>query len=161
MDPMTAKAAVLVGPRHVEVRNFPVHDPGPGEVLIETLFTGISAGTEMNVYRGRAPQWQMHRDPATGLFARSDKPDWSYPFAYGYANVGRIVKVGTGVDTPIEGDVVFSYSPHQSLHVTAAASTVPVPKNIDPKLAVLNANLNTALNGLLDARPSLGDVVVV
>jgi len=38
---------------------------------------------------------------------------------------------------------------------------VVLPKGLDPKLGVLNANLNTALNGILDAHPSLGDVVVV
>jgi Zn-dependent alcohol dehydrogenase len=57
------------------VRDVEVADPGPGEVRIETMFSGISAGTEMNVYSGRAPQWGMHRDPATKLFSRTDRPD--------------------------------------------------------------------------------------
>ena len=134
---------------------------GPGQVQIETLFSGISAGTEMNVYRGRAPQWKLRLDPATRLFAHSDTPDWTYPFTYGYANVGRVVDAGSGISSPAIGDVVFSYTAHQSVVVANADSTVKVPEGIDPKLAVLNANLNTALNGLLDARPSLGDVVVV
>ena len=156
-----AKQAVLTGPRTVEVHDVEVGAPAPGEVLVATLFSGISAGTEMNVYRGTAPQWSLHRDPATGLFSRTDEPDWSYPFVYGYANVGRIVAVGEGVTSRSVGDVVFSYSPHQSVVVVAADSTVVIPEEVEPKHAVLNANLNTALNGVLDSRPSLGDAVVV
>jgi 2-desacetyl-2-hydroxyethyl bacteriochlorophyllide A dehydrogenase len=161
MAPRAARAAVLTAPRTVEVRDVEVADPGPGEVRIETMFSGISAGTEMNVYSGRAPQWGMHRDPATKLFSRTDRPDWTYPFVYGYANVGRVVDAGAEVASPAAGDVVFSYMPHQTVVLAPADATVAVPEGVDPRLAVLNANLNTALNGVLDARPSVGDAVVV
>lgn len=156
-----ARAAVLTGPRKVEVRDVEVPPPGPGEVQIATLFSGISAGTEMNVYRGTAPQWHLHRDPATKLFSRAESPDWSYPFVYGYANVGRVAAVGVGVESPSAGDIVFSYTPHQSLVVSQADAAVVLPDGVAPKHGVLNANLNTALNGVLDARPALGDTVVV
>lgn len=156
-----AQQVVLTGPRQVEVLEVEVGTPGPGEVLIATLFSGISAGTEMNVYRGIAPQWDLHRDPATGLFAQAAAPDWKYPFVYGYANVGRIVEVGDGVSSRKRGDLVFSYMPHQSFVLVAAESTVPIPPGVEPRHAVLNSNLNTALNGVLDAHPSLGDAVVV
>src|SRR5213083_2817825 len=100
-----AKAAVFTGPRQVEVH----------ELEVATMFSGISAGTEMNVYRGRAPQWQQRLDPATRLFARSDNPEWTYPLTYGYANVGRVVSTGPGVASPSVGDAVFTYTPHQSV----------------------------------------------
>ena len=128
---------------------------------IAARFSGISAGTEMNVYRGRAPQWQLRMDESTRLFTRTEGPQWTYPLAYGYANVGTVVDVGGGVKSPAVGDTVFSYSPHQSVVVAAASSVVRLPDGLDPRLGVLNANLNTALNGVLDARPSIGDVVVV
>lgn len=161
MPATTAKAAVLTGPRMVEVRDLQVSAPAAGEVQLATLFSGISAGTEMNVYRGHAPQWQLRLDPATRLFSHAESPDWSYPLAYGYANVGRVVDMGDGVRSLSVGDVVFSYTPHESVVVTAADGIVRLPDGIDPRLGVLNANLNTALNGVLDARPALGDVVVV
>src|SRR5438105_3329449 len=157
----TARTAVLTGPHEIAVRDVQVEAPGAGEVQIATLFSGISAGTEMNVYRGRAPQWEQRLDPATRLFARSESPDWRYPLTYGYANVGRVVATGDGVTSPSIGDLVFSYKPHQSVVIAAAGDTVALPKNIDPKVGVLNANLNTAVNGVLDAHPSMGDVVVV
>ena len=117
----------------VEVREVAVSTPGRDEVQIETMFSGISAGTEMNVYRGRAPQWELRRDPSTKLFARAAIPEWSYPLPYGSANVGRVLAVGDDVSSPSVGDVVFSYTPHQSVVVVAAVGTIPVPKGIDPK----------------------------
>lgn len=156
-----AKAAVFTAPGRVDVREVPVAAPKDGEVQIATMFSGISAGTEMNVYRGRAPQWHLRFDPETRLFSRTEGSEWTYPRTYGYANVGRVVASGPGVNTPESGDVVFSYSPHQSVVVTAADATVRLPERLEPRFGVLNANLNTALNGVLDARPSLGDTVVV
>jgi 2-desacetyl-2-hydroxyethyl bacteriochlorophyllide A dehydrogenase len=155
-----AKAAVLTGPRTIEVREVDVPAPKDGEVRIAALFSGISAGTEMNVYRGLAPMWKQRFDPATRLFVPSDRPEWTYPMAYGYANVGRVLDAGPGLAIE-QGDIVFSYSPHQSAVVAPAAGVVRLPAGLDPRFGVLNANLNTALNGVLDARPSLGDVVVV
>jgi 2-desacetyl-2-hydroxyethyl bacteriochlorophyllide A dehydrogenase len=161
MPATTAKAAVLTGPCRVEVREVEVPAPGQGEVQIASMFSGISAGTEMNVYRGRAPMWRMRIDPSTRLFQPSDDPEWTYPLTYGYANVGRVIDAGTDVMSPSVGDVVFSYMPHQSVVLAKAESTVRLPDQLEPRLGVLNANLNTALNGVLDAHPSTGDVVVV
>ena len=161
MPARAASAAVLTGPCTLEVQHVQVPAPGPGEVQIATLFSGISAGTEMNVYRGRAPMWRMRIDPSTRLFKASDHPEWSYPLTYGYANVGRVIDAGSDVTSPSIGDLVFSYMPHQSVVVAKVESTVRLPDQLDPRLGVLNANLNTALNGVLDARPSIGDVVVV
>ena len=78
----------ITGPRAVAVVTGAVPEPAPDEVLIRTRFSGISAGTEMNVYRGTAPQWQ--HAPGSGHRASSsaDEPEWSYPLVYGYANVG-------------------------------------------------------------------------
>ena len=120
MPATTAKAAVLAGPRKVEVCEVPVMGPAPSEVQIATLFSGISAGTEMNVYRGNAPQWQLRRDPSTKLFSQAGTPDWCYPLTYGYANVGRVIEKGDDVSSPSVGDVVFSYTPHQSVVVAPA-----------------------------------------
>ena len=76
----------------------------------------------MNVYRGTAPQWRMRRDPATGLFAPSDEPDWTYPLAYGYANAGRVEALGEGVEGFIRRCEQSSHrvSPHPPLRSSTA-----------------------------------------
>jgi 2-desacetyl-2-hydroxyethyl bacteriochlorophyllide A dehydrogenase len=157
----TARTAVIAGPRAVQVRDLPLPQVAAHEVLIANIVSGISAGTEMNVYRGLAPQWRTRRDPATGLFEPTDVPEWTYPLAYGYAAVGRVQQVGDDVDGSLLGELVFSYTSHSSHAVVPAAELVVLPSLSHPRVGVLTANVNTALNGVLDARPVLGDTVVV
>jgi hypothetical protein len=57
-----ALAAVITAPRTVEVREVEVPATGPGEVQVTTLFSGISAGTEMNVARTRTHAHDRHRE---------------------------------------------------------------------------------------------------
>ena len=90
------RCVTITGPRQIAALDGPVPAPGPGEVLIRTAYSGISAGTELNVYRGIAPQWRHRQDEGSGLFL-DDVPEWTYPLAYGYANVGHVAAVGDGV----------------------------------------------------------------
>jgi 2-desacetyl-2-hydroxyethyl bacteriochlorophyllide A dehydrogenase len=113
----------------------------------------------MNVYRGTAPQWSKRHNAATGLF--DDRPNWSYPFVYGYQAVGRVVERGDEVESPRVGDLVVSVTPHQSHTVMEAAEFTVLPALEDPRHGVLAVNTTTALTAVLDARPVLGDAVVV
>jgi len=159
----SARTLLFTGPRRAEIGVQTVAAPGPDEVLVTALATGISAGTELNVYRGTAPQWRKRQDPQTRLFVPGgNAPDWQYPVAYGYACVGRIVETGAGVTDRSVGDLVFAYAPHRALSVAKAARTIPLPDGLlNPDLAVMLSNLNTAYNGVLDARPMLGADLVV
>ena len=150
----------FTGPRAVEARTGRVPTPSTEQVVIKTAFSGISAGTEMNVYRGVAPQWRRRYDPRSGLFT-GDVPEWTYPLVYGYANVGVIEECGSAVTGVGAGDVVFSYTPHCAYVVADASAVVALPALPDLRRGVFLANLNTALNGVLDAHPVLGDCVVV
>jgi 2-desacetyl-2-hydroxyethyl bacteriochlorophyllide A dehydrogenase len=157
----TARVATLVAPRSLEVFDQELQEVGPDDVLLETLYSGISAGTEMNVYRGSAALWRTRRDTETGLFEPTDEPEWTYPMAYGYAAVGRVAQRGANVTNVSEGELVYTYTSHASAAVVPAGSVVVLPQLEDSRLGVLNANLNTAYNGILDAHPNFGDVVVV
>jgi len=175
--PTSATILVITGPRVLDELSRPLPAPGPGEVLVETLYSGISHGTEMNVYRGVAPQWTKTYDrslrlflpvdgqggeepPARGYWTAADT-HWGYPLAYGYANVGRVVARGAGVGDLGEGDLVYAYQPHQSAYVAPAAGVIPLPELADPAVGVLWSNLNTAYGGVLDADIRLDDTVVV
>lgn len=156
----SARALYFTGPRALSVEEEALRDPGPGEVAIDALVSGISAGTELNVYRGLAPQWRKHMDPKTRLFLDGGS-DWRWPARYGYASVGRVTAAGPEVDGLAPGDLVFAYVPHGTANVTSARAVVPLGSIADPTLGVFFANLNTAYNGVLDARPALGSDVVV
>ena len=155
------KAVEITGLREVSLVEDEIAGPGAGEVAIRSLFSGISHGTEMNVYRGDAPMWQLKRDRRTRLFVESEEPQWDYPLRYGYACVGVVTEVGSDVTEFAEGDVVFSFAPHQSAHVLPAGSVSKLPEGIDPRAGVLTAVLNTTFNGILDADLHLGECVVV
>src|SRR5450759_1600596 len=83
----------------------------PNEVRIKTLFSGISRGTEMTVYRGGSSFFSKHYDSVTRLFLANDTPDWSYPISFGYENVGEVVEIGSEVSRLKLGDIAFTYMP--------------------------------------------------
>jgi threonine dehydrogenase-like Zn-dependent dehydrogenase len=76
---------------------------------------------------------------------------------YGYASVG-VVERGPA---DLAGRHVFSLFPHQTRYVVPASAVHPIPAAVPPARAVLAANLETAINGLWDANPRIGDRVVV
>ncbi len=123
-----------------------------GEVLVETLFSGISRGTEGLVFRGDVPssEWQRMRAPY-------QEGDFPFPVKYGYANVGRVI----AGDPDLNGCLVFSLFPHQSVFTLPSMSCVPVPQGVSAERAVLAANMETALNALWDGKPSPGDHICV
>ncbi|MBL8596718.1 MAG: zinc-binding alcohol dehydrogenase [Devosia sp.] len=157
----TTQSLYFTGPRELDVREEPLAQPGANEVLIEAIVSGISAGTELNVFRGYAPQWRQHMDPVTRLFSATADPDWKWPARYGYTLVGRVVERGSAVTHLREGDLVFSYSPHGAHAIVAANAVVPLGEIANPELGAFFANFNTAYNGVLDAAIPLGADVVV
>lgn len=128
--------------------------PEPNEVTVQALASGISHGTEMLVYRGQVPE---HLD----LDLPTLRGSFRFPIKYGYASVGRVIEAGSDVVGLAEGDLVFVHHPHQDRYTVPAALAIPVPAGVPAEQAVLLANLETAVNAVLDAHPRLGDRVVV
>ena len=159
--PRQSRSLYFTGPRALTIRDDSVAEPGHNEVLVAAVVSGISAGTELNVYRGLAPQWRQQMDPVTRLFSDANGSDWSWPARYGYASVGRVAQTGSGVSRLSVGDWVFSYSPHGTHAVVPEAAVVPLLSLSNPENGVFYANLNTAYNGVLDGNFALGADVVV
>ncbi|MBE2293307.1 MAG: zinc-binding alcohol dehydrogenase, partial [Phycisphaerales bacterium] len=148
----TAHAFWLTAPGYGQIIAESLPPPVPGEVLVRTLYTGISRGTESLVFRGEVPpsQYQAMRAP----FQQGDFPA---PLKYGYCNVG-VVETGPAA---LQDRIVFCLYPHQDRYVVPATAVTLIPENIPPGRAVLTANLETALNVLWDAAPRLGDRITV
>lgn len=163
MTSLTTRTQSLyfTGPRAVEIRDETLEGPGPGQVRLDLLVSGISAGTELNVFRGLAPQWRQSMDPKTRLFSDANGSDWSWPARYGYAAVGTVSELGAGVTGLALGELVFSYVPHGRHAVVSTDAVVPLGAIDDAEVGVFYANLNTAYNGVLDANIPLGADVVV
>jgi 2-desacetyl-2-hydroxyethyl bacteriochlorophyllide A dehydrogenase len=151
-DTLQAQAFWLVVPKQGEIRDERLAAPGPDQVLVRTLYSGISRGTESLVFRGEVPPSQCH-----AMRAPFQQGDFPAPVKYGYCNVG-VVEVGPDA---LLGQTVFCLYPHQDRYVVPATAVIPVPLSIPPGRAVLAANLETALNVLWDATPRLGDRITV
>jgi len=119
-------------------------------VLVETLFSGISRGTETLVFSGHVPPSEHDR-----MRCPFQAGAFPAPVKYGYANVGR------ALGGSFAARHVFCLYPHQTAYVVPEAAVVPLPDGVPPARAVLAANLETALNALWDARPQIGDRVSV
>jgi threonine dehydrogenase-like Zn-dependent dehydrogenase len=147
-----ARAFWLATPGRGELRRTELSPPGPDEVLVRALASGISRGTECLVFMGRVPesQHQTMRCP----FQEGDFPA---PVKYGYASVG-LVEAGA---PELVGRQVFCLHPHQDRYVVPKDAVVPLPDGLPVARAVLGANMETALNALWDGAPRLGDRIAV
>jgi threonine dehydrogenase-like Zn-dependent dehydrogenase len=135
-----------------EIRPATLCEPGPGDVLVRTLRSGISRGTETLVFRGSVPASQY-----TTMRAPFQEGNFPWPVKYGYLSVG-VVERGP---VPLRGRTVFCLYPHQTAYVVPAAAVVVVPDDVPPARAVLAGTVETAVNAVWDAAPLLGDRITV
>jgi threonine dehydrogenase-like Zn-dependent dehydrogenase len=126
--------------------------PGERDVLVRTVHTGVSRGTETSVFRGKVPAGEHVR-----MRAPFQEGDFPGPVKYGYLNVG-VVEQGPA---SLLGQTVFTLFPHQSAFVAPAEAVVPVPEGVPARRAVLAGAVETAVNVLWDAAPLVGDRVTV
>jgi 2-desacetyl-2-hydroxyethyl bacteriochlorophyllide A dehydrogenase len=147
-----AKAFWVVERERGEVREEALAPPGPGDVVVQALYSGVSRGTELTVFRGRVPPSEHSR-----MRAPHQAGDFPWPVKYGYASVGRVVEGPSN----IAGREAFCLFPHQNAYVVPLESVVPLPAGVPARRGVLAANLETALNGVWDAEIRPGDRVSV
>jgi hypothetical protein len=150
--PASARAFWIVAPGRGEIRAEALSPSGEREVVVRTLYSGISRGTEAIVFKGRVPASELER-----MRAPFQSGTFPAPVKYGYSSVG-VVEDGGG---DVEGRHVFVLYPHQTRYVVPRDAVHVIPENVPPARAILAANLETAINGLWDARPHVGDRITV
>lgn len=155
---MTAcrRSLYFVAPHLVAVREEPLSPPGAGEVVVETVVSAISSGTEMLVYRGRVPA-DMPLDSSIPALAQA----FAFPLKYGYAAVGRITTLGADIGREWLGELVMGFHPHESHFLTRPAELVLVPAGVSPEAAAFLPNVETAVTFLMDGQPIVGEHVAV
>ena len=154
--PRTARQFWIPAPGRGEIVTSQLGPGEPDQVLVRALYSGISRGTESLVFRGEVPpsQHQVMRAP----FQEGDFPG---PVKYGYSSVGEVLEAPVGPEASLIGRHVFCLHPHQDLYLVPAPAVRVLPDGLPPERAVLGANMETALNAVWDARPSVGDRIVV
>jgi hypothetical protein len=143
---MRAHAFWTVGPGCGEIRAETLPEGRPSEVMVRTLVSGVSRGTEALIFAGRVPsgQFDTMRAPLMG-------GTFPFPVKYGYSVVGE----------RNDGGRVFVLHPHQDRFFAPAAMCVAVPDAVPTRRAVLAANMETALNLCWDATPLAGERILV
>lgn len=140
-----------------------VPEPADGEVLISTIYSGISAGTELTAFTGTNPYLHKRWDPGRRLFVDGEAT-FPYPLrGWGYEEVGWVTSVGPSVDADLIGRLVWGIWGH------CAAAVLPettvrqqlLPAETPPVAGVFARPGAVALNALLDADPRLDEILVV
>ncbi|SED35316.1 Threonine dehydrogenase [Streptomyces sp. 2224.1] len=150
--PRAACAFWLSAPGQGEIRTEALPEPAAGEVLVRSVCSGVSRGTETLVFRGGVPESQH-----AVMRAPFQEGDFPAPVKYGYLNVG-VVEEGPH---DLLGRTVFCLYPHQTHFVVPASAVTPVPDTVPAARAVLAGTVETAVNALWDAAPLVGDRIAV
>lgn len=138
---------------------------GGSQVRLRTLYSGISAGTELTAYRGSNPYLHKRWDGDRRLFVVDPQHETNaYPMAgWGYEEVGEVVEVGQDVRSLPLGTVVYGTWGHRTETVVDAAYAQDriLPPHVDPLLGIFSQIGSIALNGVLDGAIRLGETAAV
>ena len=150
-------------PFHVSVVEETSAPLRPGEVRLRTLFSGISAGTELTAYRGSNPYLNRRWDPEHRLFVEGEV-GMTYPVrGWGYEECGEVVETADDVSSLTAGDRVWGQWGHRTETVQLATKYAcrKLPDGMDPQLGIFSQIGAIALNLVLDADIHLGETVVL
>lgn len=134
----------------VEFLDKPIPIPKIGELLIKSLITQVSIGTEMSILMKN----NIDKDSVWDIYGK-------FPFDAGYINIGTVIDVGEGIDKSWIGMAVASYGTHSKYIVAPATECHPLPEGIDPKEAIYFVLSEIAMNGIRKSNISWGDIVTV
>jgi threonine dehydrogenase-like Zn-dependent dehydrogenase len=146
------RALWYVAPGKAELRPATIGDREPDEVLVRSLYSGLSRGTERLIFEGRVPESEWGR-----MKAPAQEGEFPFPVKYGYATVGE-VEEGPAA---LKGKTVFALYPHQERFILPTEKVFTVPDEVPAKRATLAANMETALNILWDGNAQPGDRIAV
>ena len=145
------RTVVISEPYRVAIEQAETPEPEPGQILVRTTVSGISAGTEMNLYRGTNPD----------LVRRRWGERFVYPFVPGYEAVGVVVHRSPDVTGFEIGDRVFTGGSHSEFTVADAHRCYRLPDDLSDEKASLLSVARVALHGVRRGRIEYGDSVAV
>ena len=159
-----ARALILTAPRELRFDDEPDAPLGPEQVRIQTLYSGISAGTELTQFRGTNPFMHRQFDEARRMFVDAAEPSWTWPVRnLGYEEVGEIVETGDAVHGLSIGQQIYGTWNHKTHHIANVdyARDRLMPEGADARTGIFSHIGAVALNGVHDANIRIGDTVAV
>ncbi len=159
----SSSALVLTAPGGLAFEELPWRELEPDQVRIRTLYSGISAGTELTQYRGTNPFMQRRFDADKRLFlGGAEGRTWPVR-DLGYEESGEVVEVGRDVEGLRVGQRLFGTWHHRTHHVASAEYVRErlLPDACDARIGIFSHIGAVALNGVHDAQVRIGDTVAV
>jgi alcohol dehydrogenase len=141
---MRARSLLLTGPGQLAWTESELGEPGPDEILVETLSGAISIGTELPHYRGQSRGIEPH-----------------YPAMTGYESAARVLVCGSEVTQVKPGDRIFAFYGHRTHAIITAAKAIPVPDKIDDDVALLAILSCDVAKGIRKLAPAPDDPVLI
>ena len=145
------RTIVITEPYKIAIEQAETPEPEPGQILVRTTLSGISAGTEMNLYRGTNPD----------LVRRRWGERFVYPFVPGYQALGVVEHRSPDVTGFEVGDRVFTGGSHSEFTVADADECFKLPDGLSDEQASLLSVARVALHGVRRGRIEYGDSVAV
>lgn len=158
------RVVVFSQPRTVGFESYEDRPLESHEVRLRTLYSGISAGTELTAYRGSNPYLHKQWDSARKLFIPAEQPTLTYPVSgWGYEEVGEVIELGSEVRDVSVGNVIYGTWGHRTHHIIQEeyARDRVQPDGLDPIFGIFSQIGSIALNGIHDARIRIGETVAV
>jgi threonine dehydrogenase-like Zn-dependent dehydrogenase len=158
------KVLLFTQPRTVGFESYADPPLEPHQVRLRTLYSGISAGTELTAYRGSNPYLHKQWDASRKLFLPAEQPTLQYPVSgWGYEEVGEVIEVGGEVRDVSMGDIIFGTWGHRTHHIVGEdyARDRIQARSLDPLFGIFSQIGSIAMNGVHDARVRIGEMVAV
>ena len=158
------KVVVFTEPRTVAFESYEDPPLKPHEVRLRTLYSGISAGTELTAYRGSNPYLHKQWDVSRKLFIPAEQPTLTYPVSgWGYEEVGEVIELGSEVQDVSGGDLIFGTWGHRTHHIVTDeyARDRLQAQSLDAIFGIFSQIGSIAMNGVHDARIRIGETVAV
>ncbi len=155
---------VFTQPRTIGFEQYDDRPLAATEIRLRTLYSGISAGTELTAYRGTNPYLHKRWDPQRRLFVDSDTSSRRYPISgWGYEEVGEVIERGAEVTSVQIGDLIYGNWGHRTHHIVEEvyAQQRILPAALDPILGIFSQIGAIALNGVHDAGVRIGETVSI
>lgn len=164
-----ANVLAVSGPRELRFSHEDHERPlEPGEVRLRSVLSGVSHGTEMNLYRGTSPFDDRVFDTELRVFVPGDGSHASAPRKLGYEMVSEVVEIGPGATHFAVGDLVHTGTPHQDWTIVQRNDIsdfgyplAVLPATSDPRPALFVSLGSVALQAVHDASIKVGDAVAV
>ncbi len=154
----------LVEPGKIEFKDYKEESLKAKEVRVKTLYSGISAGTELASYRGYNPHLNKNWNSDLRIFEEKESEKSSYPITnWGYEEVGRVIEIGSEVDSVEIGDTVYGTWGHRTTAALKEDFAVKhrLPETADPIYGIFSHIGSIALNAILDADIHVGETAAV